>query len=551
MNLANTSRLSKGRLNLVTILCPLTALLLTGTAHAQAAKFKVVYNMPGQSGMGGGQGEAIAQSRTGSMYSTFSGGPGGVFVVTPKGKAAEFATSIGGYPVTGVLLGTDGNFYGCSQGGGANQIGLVFQITPDGVAKDIYDFTGYADGDTPQGALIQGSDGRLYGTTYYSRRLNGSNPGSVAFAVTTGGAFTTLHQFTQAEGYDISAGLVQGFDGNFYGTASQGGLSGYGTIFSMTPAGAVTVLHNFAGPEGAVPAMGLVQANDGNFYGATYGGGNDYGVIFRITPSGTYTPLYSFVGNTDGANPSAPLTLGSDGVLYGTTAFDGPLYGGTIFSMTTSGAFSLLYSFSNNPDKHGYNIYAPVQQNTDGVFFGDSFNGGTCNPSGGCGVIYTFNTGLEPFVRLVTGFAPEGVEVGMLGQGFSASSVVKFGGTTAAKVKRIGGGFLTATVPAAALTGAVTVTTGATTLTSNSTFRVTPVDSKFKPAKGKIGTAVSVSGSGFLQTSAVSFGGVAAAFTVESDTVISATVPSGAMTGPIVVTTLGGSATSSTDFTVD
>jgi hypothetical protein len=106
-------------------------------------------------------------------------------------------------------------------------------------------------------------------------------------------------------------------------------------------------------------------------------------------------------------------------------------------------------------------------------------------------------------------------------------------------------------VPAAALTGAVTVTTGATTLTSNSTFRVTPVDSKFKPAKGKIGTAVSVSGSGFLQTSAVSFGGVAAAFTVESDTVISATVPSGAMTGPIVVTTLGGSAASSTDFTVD
>ena len=125
----------------------------------------------------------------------------------------------------------------------------------------------------------------FYGTTYYSRKLNGSNPGRRCLRCHNRRRFhDACINSRQAEGYDISAGLVQGFDGNFYGTASQGGLSGYGTIFSMTPAGAVTVLHNFAGPEGAVPAMGLVQANDGNFYGATYGGGNDYGVIFRITP---------------------------------------------------------------------------------------------------------------------------------------------------------------------------------------------------------------------------------------------------------------------------
>ena len=550
MDVANTYRLAGRRLYLAILLSPVACLAQANAAFAATGKYKVVYDMPGQAGMGGGQGEAIAQGRAGLMYSTFSGGPGGVFQVSPKGKAGELATAIGGYPVSGVLLGTDGNFYGCSQGGGTNQIGLVFQVTPGGVVTDIYNFTGYADGDTPQGALIQGSDGRLYGTTYYSRKINGGGPGSVAFAVTTGGAFTTLHQFTQAEGYDISAGLVQGFDGNFYGTASQGGSSGNGTIFRMTPEGAVTVLHNFVGPEGAVPEMGLVQANDGNFYGATYGGGNDYGVIFRITPSGTYTPLYSFIGNTDGANPYAPLTLGSDGVLYGTTAFDGPLDGGTIFSLTTSGTFTLLHSFSDSPDTGGFNIYAPVQQNTDGVFFGDTFNGGTCNPSGGCGVIYTFNTGLAPFVRLVTGFASEGVQIGILGQGFSGSSVVKFGGTVATKVKRSGATFLTATVPAAALTGAVTITTGASTLTSNAIFRVTPVENTFKPAKGAPGTQVNLNGSGFLQTSAVSFAGTSASFTVESDSLITATVPVGAVTGPIAVITAGGAATSSANFKV-
>jgi hypothetical protein len=167
-------------------------------------------------------------------------------------------------------------------------------------------------------------------------------------------------------------------------------------------------------------------------------------------------------------------------------------------------------------------------------------------------VAYSLDVGLGPFVNLVTASGTEGVKIGILGQGFTAASVVKFSGVQATTVTRQGTTFLNATVPAAALTGSVTVTTGATTLTSNNKFRVTPTFPSFSPTSGPVGTPVVLTGTGLTQTTKVTFGGVrATSVTVNSDTQVTADVPTGARTGKIVITTLGGSATSTTNFTVN
>jgi len=106
--------------------------------------------------------------------------------------------------------------------------------------------------------------------------------------------FTLLHSFDITDGQSPYAGLVQGTDGNFYGTTELGGADDKGTVFKITPSGTLTMLHNFDGTNGAVPYAGLVQATDGNFYGTTYtGGADDYGTVFKITPRGKLTTLHS------------------------------------------------------------------------------------------------------------------------------------------------------------------------------------------------------------------------------------------------------------------
>jgi uncharacterized repeat protein (TIGR03803 family) len=142
----------------------------------------------------------------------------------------------------------------------------------------------------------------------------------------------------------------------------------------------------------------------------------------------------------------------------------GALNGGTIYSITTTGTFSVLYNFDSNNGANGYYPASPLRQNTNGLFYGDTYDGGTSTSCfEGCGVVYSLDVGLGPFVSLVTTSGRVGDEIGILGQGFSSSSVVKFGGVQATTIVRSGTTFISATVPAGALTGFVTVTTGATT----------------------------------------------------------------------------------------
>ncbi len=192
---------------------------------------------------------------------------------------------------------------------------------------NLYSFLGYPnDGHAPYAGLVQGSDGNFYGTT----EAGGASDDGTVFRISPSGIYTNLHSFRGSpnDGADPQAGLFQGSDGNFYGTTYRGGTHSFGTVFRISPSGSYTNLYSFRGSpnDGASPEAGLVQGSDGNFYGTTYDGGtNEAGTVFRISPSGSYTNLYFFRDSpNDGANPQAGLVQGSDGNFYGTTEGGGP-----------------------------------------------------------------------------------------------------------------------------------------------------------------------------------------------------------------------------------
>jgi hypothetical protein len=184
---------------------------------------------------------------------------------------------------------------------------------------------------------------------------------------------------------------------------------------------------------------------------------------------------------------------------------------------------------------------------TNGTFYSTTEQGGI-----GVGSFYSVSNGYSPFISLVNVTSgAEGVKVGILGQGFSSKSVVEFGGTKATTTKPSGSTFILATVPTGALTGDVTVTTGSTVLSTLASFKITPTYKSFTPPSGPVGTVVTFNGTGLNQTTKVTIDKIAASFTVVSDSEITVTVPTGAATGKIVVTTKGGSVTSTTSFTVN
>jgi uncharacterized repeat protein (TIGR03803 family) len=289
-----------------------------------------------------------------SLYS-FTGGAGGN--LGDGGSPGDSDFSGGGATV--LTQGSDGDLYGTTQNGGESDYGTVFKLTPAGVETVLYAFAGGVDGAHPTSALIQGRDGNFYGTT----PSGGTNNGGTIFKITLAGVETVLHSFAAfdphqadcsapgADGALPSGALIQGNDGNFYGTTSFGGTYCNGTVFEVTPHGAETVLYSFGGNGSYsfhVSPSTLVQGNDGNLYG-TRGGDplNPEGTVFKITPAGIETVLYAFAGGADGSGPMSALTRGSDGNLYGTTGAGGASGYGTLFRITTAGAETVLYSFTD------------------------------------------------------------------------------------------------------------------------------------------------------------------------------------------------------------
>ena len=179
--------------------------------------------------------------------------------------------SSGEFPYSPLVQGTDGNFYGTTIEGGTSGDGTVFKVTTNGSLTTLFSFKGTI-GDIPYGGLVLGSDGFFYGTAF----TGGTYSDGTVFRITTAGAFSILTMFNGNNGMYPVAGLVQGSDGNFYGTALEGGAYGYGTVFRMTTSGALTTtLVSFNDTDGGYPSAVLVQGSDGNFYGTTEEGGTN------------------------------------------------------------------------------------------------------------------------------------------------------------------------------------------------------------------------------------------------------------------------------------
>jgi uncharacterized repeat protein (TIGR03803 family) len=244
----------------------------------------------------------LVQGSDGYFYgTTSSGGTNGLGTVF-KISAAEGYTSLysfsgtndGANPLAALVQGSNGYFYGTTENGGRHGDGTVFQISTNGALATLYSFTGGNDGAWPYGGLVQGSDGYFYGTTDGGGTTNlnvyGSYGYGTVFKINTNGVLASLYTFGNVyeDGANSQAGLVQGSDGYFYGTTSLGGMTnfgGSGTVFQISTNGALATLYSFTGGnDGAWPYGGLVQGSDGYLYGTTEGGGEGgSGTVFRLT----------------------------------------------------------------------------------------------------------------------------------------------------------------------------------------------------------------------------------------------------------------------------
>lgn len=465
----------------------------------------------------------------------------------------SFEGSNGANPQFGPLLqGIDGNFYGTTAGGGTSSYcgsygcGTVFKVKPRGGITTVYNFCSQpncTDGSSPFASLIQATDGNFYGTT--GGGGGGRNSGGTVFKLTPAGELTTLYSFCSllncADGLLPSAGLVQATNGNLYGTTQYGGanftptcLFGCGTLFEITPNGELTTLYNFCSEtscwDGYWPNSVLVQATDGNLYGTTpsYGTSLLYpgaGTIFRVTLQGNLTPVHHFSYDVDGGNPNS-LVQGTDGSLYGTTQGgldNDPSKRGTIFKLGLQGEFSVLAKYCIATSCLTAPEAGLVQAN-DGNFYGTTVYGGKFNdgaifqltPSGEVTPIYSF-------CPAGCGYAPQPEAPMTQGTNGTLYGTTVHGGTVGAWE-------------------------GNGTIFSLSLGLPPFVEAS--PNFARAGETVGILGNDLESTTNVSFNGSPTTFTTISDTFIRATVPTGATSGTIQVTTADGTLSSTIAFQV-
>jgi uncharacterized repeat protein (TIGR03803 family) len=271
----------------------------------------------------------------GSSYS------GTVFKLNTDGSGLTILTNFdyfatGAYPNSELLQGADGALYGTTRNGGSSYSGTVFKLNPDGSGFTVLTNFDYSTtGSNPNGGLLQGADGTLYGTTGYG----GSGGYGTVFRLNPDGTgltvLTNLDYSTTGSG--PNGGLLQGSDGALYGTANSGGSNFSGTIYKLNPDGTgFTVLLSFdSSTTGAYPYAGLLQGAGGVLYGtASQGGSSGSGTVFQLNPDGTgFTVLLNLDSFTTGADPSGGLMRGMDGNLYGTTYLGGDANAGTVFRL--------------------------------------------------------------------------------------------------------------------------------------------------------------------------------------------------------------------------
>ena len=473
----------------------------------------------------------------------------------------NFDFNNGAYPYAGLIQGVDGNLYGTTFGGGCGQgnegegCGVVFKANTSGTLTALYFFCSQGgdectDGLLPQNGLVQGTDGNFYGMTSNGGAGYDNDQGTV-FKMTPSGQLTTLHSFCSdyengmcLDGAKPFGSLVEGVDGNFYGTTGAGGntIEDAGTVFRITPSGQLTTLYNFCTVakdeqclDGMGPEAGLVLGTDGKFYGTTRDGGvnTNGGTVFSITSGGVLTTLYSLPDTCiDGCSPLAPLIEGRDGNFYGTTSMGGPLPGGsgTVFKIMRSGQLTTLYSFCQDEIGleclDGSEPMAPVMEGTDGNFYGTTAYGGI-DDQGGCGVRCGTAFQLTPQGQLTVlhdfcsetncddGFQPQ---VGLMQDTDGSLYGMAFGGGDYGTIFRLDmelGPFV-----------------------------------ETNPVAARVGKKVGILGTNLSGATNVTFNGVAAEFKVRSPTLIVAEVPSGATSGKVQVQLPGSTLTSNVPFIV-
>jgi len=321
-----------------------------------------------------------------------SGMPVGAAVHYNRVKSFGSADLPGQKPYAGVVAGSDGALYGTTFQGGTNNAGTVFKLNRDGSGASVLHTFGTAGGDgrSPM-ALVEGLDMRLYGTT----SIGGSNNVGTVFKLSMDGSgYTVLHHFRSiaGDGVNPQAGLVAGSDGALYGTTFFGGTNDAGTIFRLNADGSnYGVLHHFGATAGGGqnPDAGLIEGSDKALYGTTFYGTDSQGTVFSLNKNGSgFRVLRDFTGTDgDGAKPDATLMQTSDGALYGTTYSGGSNNLGTVFTVNTNGTgYAVLHRFSGGASD-GQRPLASLTESVDGTIYGTAYSGG----SNGVGAIFKLN----------------------------------------------------------------------------------------------------------------------------------------------------------------
>ncbi len=377
-----------------------TTVAVTLTVSAPSKQSEILTTLHSFGGVdGSGSGAALMQAANGDFYGTTPGGGassactqgcGTIFRTTPSGTftmlysfCSQANCTDGSGPDAALVQGTDGNFYGTTGSGGAGKGGTVFRITPSGTLATLYSFCSQAncaDGSGPLG-LVEGADGNLYGTT----ESGGANKGGTVFKITPGGALATLYNFcSQAnctDGETPSAALIQGADGNFYGTTYTGGVvlcgGGCGTVFRIAPSGTLTTLYSFPNAEDGNPLGGLIEGSDGNFYGTAGGDSAQGATIFGISSGGTLLSRYIF-----GDLAPAGLVQGTDGNIYGVISGDETIFRFTPSTPSLGGTVTFLYTFCSQSNCPDGGSPSGLVQDANGNLYGTAGFGGGNNPFG-------------------------------------------------------------------------------------------------------------------------------------------------------------------------
>ena len=420
----------------------------------------------------------MALGPDGNLYGT-TVLPGTAFQMTTNGGVttlynfdASFNSTNGALPYSGLTLGPDGNFYGTTSQGGTNGTGTIFQVSTNGILATLnrlpgvqyqyvtnsqgftliyystnnfttstligttgtlglngvftplYSFPALTNSDNgvgadPESDLTVGPDGELYGTT-----VGGGTYGAGAvFKISTSGTFTGLASFAGNTGYNPYAGVTAGPNGSLYGVVESGGTTGYGTAYKVSSGGQFTLLNNFSFfSNGANPQGTLIQGPDGNFLGTAVGGGTNllqtgpssyqaesFGTVFKLSTNGAFTMLAYFAG-TNGANPYGRLAIGPDGNFFGTTSAGGISNNGVVFELYTNGTLIALTNFTG---VNGAFPYEGLTLGPDGNFYGTTEGGGNNNngtvfqvtPAGALTTLVNFNgtNGANPNDALMLG----------------------------------------------------------------------------------------------------------------------------------------------------